>query len=430
MSLKSCAQKLDGYVYYLLLFTVAVIPLEQNFTAICVGITFICALFVAFCGIHKEKVLKKWEQAVLYLLFIIAWISLHFSENIFISSYNFIYVVGQYAAMIFVLLRYGWQRPQSFAAAGEVVADTGWNYTFTRLPRPVQLLSVFFLMSVVVSLVGIAQHFFGVPGELVWVDPQEFPDLKVRVFSTLKNPNILGGYLVLVIAYAAGFYSVFSVKKIRYALLAAGFLAGICLLYTYSRGNWLACLVMLLAFCLFFCHRAVLPLAGVGIMGMIIGGSPMWHRLTSVLTGQDTSSALRVAYLRSTELIIEKFPLGVGWYGYQFVYPAYNYYLMDTSVTMYHCHNLFLNVLAEMGWLGLFAFLLVWGIFIFNGIKLARFGRRQWLCAMGRSYILAVIGIAVGGLTDHVYFNSQMGLLFWVFGILIMLCRKLNIYAV
>ncbi|MCD8174845.1 MAG: O-antigen ligase family protein [Phascolarctobacterium sp.] len=430
MLLKSCAEKLDGYVYYLLLFTVAIIPLEQKFTAICVGITFVGALFAAFGDIHREKVLKGWEQVALYLLFIFAWVSLHFSKNVFISSYNFIYVVGQYVAIIFVLLRYGWQRPQPFPPDGKGTADAGWKATFNKLPRPLQLLSIFFLMSVPVSLVGLAQNFFCVAGEFVWVDPQEFPDLKVRVFSTLKNPNILGGYLVLVIAYAISFYGICSTKKARCVMLAVVFLAGICLLYTYSRENWLACLIMLLVFCLLFCHKAILPLAAASVVGMIIGGPSMLHRLVSILNGQDTSAALRIAYLRSTEWIIEEFPFGVGWYGYQFVYPAYNYYLVDTSVIIYHCHNLFLNILAELGWHGLFAFLLVWGIFIFNGIKLLRFGRQNWLRAMGRGYILAVISITISGLTDHVYFNSQMGILFWFFGILIMLCRKLNNYAV
>ena len=43
-----------------------------------------------------------------------------------------------------------------------------------------------------------------------------------------------------------------------------------------------------------------------------------------------------------------------------------------------------------------------------------------------RLYVLATVGIIVGGLTDHVYFNTQMGLCFWTLGGLTMLCKKLN----
>ena len=48
------------------------------------------------------------------------------------------------------------------------------------------------------------------------------------------------------------------------------------------------------------------------------------------------------------------------------------------------------------------------------------------VAAMGRGYVLATVGIIVGGLTDHVYFNTQMGLCFWTLGGLTMLCKKLN----
>lgn len=39
---------------------------------------------------------------------------------------------------------------------------------------------------------------------------------------------------------------------------------------------------------------------------------------------------------------------------------------------------------------------------------------------------MASAGILVGGLTDYVYFNMQMGLLFWLFAILIMVCSEFN----
>ena len=427
MSLKAWADKLDHYVYYLLLFTVAVIPLNQAFTAGCVAVTFICALLASFGTKRRENVLHPWQQALLYLLFAIGWISLHFSADKFLSSFNFVYVGGQYAALIFVLLRYGWQKPQPFAQAAP--PQNLWQ-RFSSLPRPVQLITAFLTVSVLVSGIGLAQKLLGVTAEGIWVDPQEFPELKIRVYSTLVNPNILAGYLVLVIAYGAALFSVFKAKRVRLALVITSLLAAGCLLYTYSRGNWLACTAVLFTFCLLFYHKAFLPVLGVGTLGFAVGGHAVWHRLGSILNGQDTSMALRMAYLRSTKWIIEEYPLGVGWYGYRFVYPTYNYYLADTSVIMYHCHNLFLNVLAELGWHGLIVFLAVWGMFLYHGWKLAFNKKGAWTTALGRGYVLASVGIAIGGLTDHVYFNTQMGLLFWLLGILTMLSYKLDKYEV
>lgn len=427
MSLKAWADKLDQYVYYLLLFTVAVIPLEQEFTACCVAVTFFCALLASFGTRRRENVLHPWQQALLYLLFAIGWISLHFSADKFLSSFNFVYVGGQYAALIFVLLRYGWQKPQPFAQTAP--PQNLWQH-FSSLPRPVQLIGAFLTVSMLVSSIGLAQKFLGVTAEGIWVDPQEFPELKIRVYSTLVNPNILAGYLVLVVAYGAALFSVFKAKRVRLALVITSLLAAGCLLYTYSRGNWLACAAVLFAFCLLFYHKAFLPVVGVGALGLAVGGQAVWHRLGSILNGQDTSMALRMAYLRSTKWIIEEYPLGVGWYGYRFVYPTYNYYLADTSVIMYHCHNLFLNVLAELGWHGLIVFLAVWGMFLYHGWKLAFNKKGAWTTALGRGYVLASVGIAIGGLTDHIYFNTQMGLFFWLLGIVTMLSYKLDKYEV
>ena len=453
--MKQIAEYLDNKIFYMLLFTVAVIPLHQEFTAFCVGVTFVAAAIVAYVkGRHQPCVLKAWQQGLLYLLLVIGVVSLHFSKNRFISSWNYVYVAGQYGALFFVLLRHGWQRPQvfgqstigknsdvdapKFAIPGEVrdlsLANgfAGLWQRFTALPRPLQLMGAFLAVSVLVSLIGIAQKALGVAGEGIWSDPDQFPDLKVRVYSTLVNPNILAGYLVLVISYCTAFFNMTKdCKRWRAVFAATGALAALCLLYTYSRGNWLACAAMLLAFCVLFCRKAFVPVLAGGAVALAVGGRAVMQRLSSITSGEDTSAALRVAYFESTTSVIEDFPLGVGWYGYRFVYPDYNFYLEDTSVIMYHCHNIFLNVCAELGYHGLLVFLLVWwGIFLPTAWRLAYHGRRLWLKAMGRGYVLATVGIAIGGLTDHVYFNTQMGLCFWLMGGLTMLCAKLNNYEV
>ena len=450
------ANYLENKIWYMLLFTVAVIPLEQEFTSLCVAVMFLSAVLVAYVKgrAQQKKVLRPWQQGAFYVLLAISFASIYFSLDRFLSFWNWVYVVGQYAALVFVLLRYGATGGQpaannerahsdnyecSAAAAVKTAnandfraQDTALNLwqRFSALPRHLQLMGAFLAVSLIVSAIGIAQKVFGVTAEGIWVDPKQFPDIKVRVFSTLVNPNILAGYLVLVIAYSTAFFNqTKAYKKWRLAFLGTGLLAALCLLYTYSRGNWVACAVMMLAFCVLFCRKAFIPILGGGAAALALGGTAVLHRLESIQGGYggDTSIALRMAYLKSTKWIIEEFPLGVGWYGYRFVYPTYNFYLADKNVIMYHCHNIFLNVWAELGAHGLIAFLVVWfGIFLPAGWKLAYHGQSLWLKAMGRGYVLATVGIIVGGLTDHVYFNTQMGLCFWLLGVLTLICNKMN----
>ena len=439
------ATYLENKIWYMLLFTVAVIPLEQEFTSFCVGVTFICAAIVAHVRGRGSQpcVLRPWQQGALYVLLAISAASIYFSMDRFLSFWNWVYVVGQYAALVFVLLRYASvvDSEKCAAESDELNACCTRHLSmkekllllwqrFACLPRPLQLIGAFLGVSLLVSVIGLAQKIFGVTAEGIWVDPKQFPDIKVRVFSTLVNPNILAGYLVLVIAYSTAFFNqTKAYKRWRLAFLVTGLLAALCLLYTYSRGNWVACAVMLLAFCVLFCRKAFIPILGGGAAVLATGGTAVLHRLASIQGGYggDTSIALRMAYLKSTKWIIEEFPLGVGWYGYRFVYPTYNFYLADKSVIMYHCHNIFLNIWAELGAHGLLAFLVVWwGIFLPAAWRLAYHGRSLWLKAMGRGYVLATVGIIIGGLTDHVYFNTQMGLCFWTLGGLTMLCKKLN----
>ena len=85
-----------------------------------------------------------------------------------------------------------------------------------------------------------------------------------------------------------------------------------------------------------------------------------------------------------------------------------------------------LNILAELGWHGLIIFVLVLSVFAWHAFKLAVKGVRPWLRAVGQGYLAALVGILAGGLTDHVYFNMDMGLLFWCVSMVMMQCSLLN----
>ena len=240
---------LEKYVYWLLLFTIAVIPLQQEVTAALVAVTGICGLAVAFLRRHvpRQPVLPRAVQLLLWLLLLLGYWSLHNSADEALSTYNFIYVVGQYTVLVWLLLHYGSGPDRDCASVLDWRQWQNW-------PRPLQILSVFLGMSLLVSGYGIVQHFTGVVPTEAWVDNDAFPELKTRVISTLVNPNILGGYLVLVISVATGLLSTSREKSWRLLLGVCVLAAGLCLLYTYSRGNWVALAAVLVLFCLCFCR--------------------------------------------------------------------------------------------------------------------------------------------------------------------------------
>ena len=99
----------EKYVFLLLLFTAAVIPVNQVFTLLMVAVTFFAGLAVAvkYRKLKRVPVLPRVQQGLLYLLLAITWYSLRFSADSAVSAYNFGYVVGQYVLLVWLVLRYG-----------------------------------------------------------------------------------------------------------------------------------------------------------------------------------------------------------------------------------------------------------------------------------------------------------------------------------
>ena len=241
----------EKYVFLLLLFTAAVIPVNQVFTLLMVAVTFFAGLAVAvkYRKLKRVPVLPRVQQGLLYLLLAIAWYSLRFSADSAVSAYNFGYVVGQYVLLVWLVLRYG----------GDGKLDFDWQKP-REWPRPLLLLAVLLLAGFANGMLGIYQHFTGVVPTDPWVDPSQFPELKTRIVGTLINPNIFAGYLVLLLSIAVPFIKI-TTGRIRGFLLVLAAVLGISLVYTFSRGNWVACACAMIFYFLFFWRKWLIPLA-------------------------------------------------------------------------------------------------------------------------------------------------------------------------
>ena len=180
----------EKYVFLLLLFTAAVIPVNQVFTLLMVAVTFFAGLAVAvkYRKLKRVPVLPRVQQGLLYLLLAITWYSLRFSADSAVSAYNFGYVVGQYVLLVWLVLRYG----------GDGKLDFDWQKP-REWPRPLQLLAVLLLAGLANGLLGIYQHFTCVVPTDPWVGPFQFPELKPSVVRTLFTPTILSGVMFLLL---------------------------------------------------------------------------------------------------------------------------------------------------------------------------------------------------------------------------------------
>ena len=209
-----------------------------------------------------------------------------------------------------------------------------------------------------VVLCGYFQFIFGVDiSEMRWVDGEAFPELRKRIFSTLENPNILAGYLDVMICLALGMFLKIkgSTQKIILAVVIVALTA--CLAMTYSRGAFLT-IAIVFVICGIVKDRRILILFALLTGALIYTDSTFLQRILSIFTtSADSSEGLRIGIWVSTISMIADHPfVGIGWGAFKFVYPQYNYYLQDTTQIIYHAHNLYLQTAAEVGIVGALAY--------------------------------------------------------------------------
>lgn len=350
--------------------------------------------------VHISKKISR----PLWALFILSGLSVLWSPEPALCGFNWIYVVGQEVGMFYFMLRYG---------------STGRRSLF--------LVKVFMVSAGLVALIGIWQYFYGATvQDIEWIDHVAFPTMTRRAFSTLENPNILASFLVLTVAYSEGLFAPITGGKRRLSLVIIFASSVICLMLTFSRGNWIALFFVLFVFAGAFYHKAFLPFIGGGLGVLYLGWDQIASRMMSIFSIEDTSAELRLMYLESAASMIEEHPFGVGWYGYQFEFPDYNWGYVGPDVIMYHSHNILTNVAAELGIPGLVIFLYV----MWQLIRTARHIRHRrvdpWIRGMACGYMASLVGIFVAGMTDYTLFNLQLGVLFWIFNAMIIALESLT----
>ncbi len=271
-------------------------------------------------------------------------------------------------------------------------------------------------VSALVALYGIIQNFTGISGTASWVDSEMFQDIKIRVYSTFDNPNVLGEYLVMMIPLCLGVF--WKTKKDgSKTIFALIFLClGACMIFTWSRGAWLGVFLATALFLFITDKRwALLAVVGVFLLPMLLSsGSAIADRLLSIGNTKDSSTAYRVSIWHGSINMIRDFWLsgiGLGSDAFSMIYPKY---ALDGANFALHAHNLFLQILAETGIMGLVTFLaLILAVLRQNFSVVIYRKRKTYTGAVVLALTAGILGYLFQGLTDNVWYNYKMVLIFW-----------------
>lgn len=381
---------IDFFVEHCIMAVAFFLPLSLNVTSV-----FLAA--GGFFWLLKMIIIRRiFSQRTLFdglILFFVIWsgLSITNSPDPDFSSYNYYQLFGRYVLIYYLVVSNIQSRDQ--------------------LKRLVKLMLV---SSALVVLYGFYQYVHGMDiSTLEWIDDQQFPEIKIRIFSTLHNPNLLAGFLVIMSAIVAGLSC--GVQRVKHKLLLCGLLLmlGTCLLFTYSRGAWISILAVIVIFSVLYSRRLFWLLLLIPLL-LLCGQHNVWERVLSIFNPTDTSASMRVALWESTMAMIQDKPwFGVGWGAYWLAYPQYDFYIHNAETTIFHAHNMYLGLAAEVGIPGLFSFLGIMCGHMFLAFKLLRQSER-WIAGLMLGMLAALVSLAVGGITDYILFNIQMSMLFWL----------------
>jgi O-antigen ligase len=307
------------------------------------------------------------------------------------------------------------------------------------------LLAILFAAAVSQALLGIYQFAFQPDG------PEHFLVLGrfYRAYGTFNQPNPFGGFMNLTAVLALGIFLSYlprlwrSVQKRHFSAadwlpaLGVGLVTAVCLVgvvVSWSRGAWLSLAVATAVVLIFWPRKlwqgGLLLIAG-GILvfvGSQLGLLPasVTERVSSFsedlrfgdvrgedITDENYAVLERLAHWQAALAMAEDQPwLGVGFGNYE---PAYaDYALINWPYPLGHAHNYYLNLLAEVGVLGLLAYLAFWTAVFWQTIRVVR-RSKGWRRGVALGLLGVWTALTVHHLVDKLYVNNiyiQLGALF------------------
>lgn len=239
-----------------------------------------------------------------------------------------------------------------------------------------------------------------------------------RAYSTLKDPNSLGSYLIIILSLGIvyGFSNVKKTKRLLVIILIVA-LSLACLYLTYSRSSLVGLVAALAVLAVMIPSVRKFFFGGVRKYVSIVAAIALPAIFLYALSGtfffqnvvlhdvegkQQTSNTLRLdAYRRSLQGIADN-PLGYG------VGSAGPVSFKNESKGAMIPENYYLQIALEVGIIGLVVFM---AIVLVIGFKVLRLGLSGNLIAV--SLLVSLVGISIANMFNHIWANEAVAYTWW-----------------
>lgn len=275
-------------------------------------------------------------------------------------------------------------------------------------------LTILGISAFLVCAYGIMQYVFGWDINQAWMDEEMFTDIKMRIYSTLENPNVLGEYILLMLPVTIGL--MWTKKNVLAKIFYLG-ISGVlflALILTFSRGCWIGLMLSAAIFVTLVAGKLWgLLLIAIPVIPFILPESIV-NRFLSIGDMKDSSTSYRVYIWLGTFLLLKDFwisGIGMGAEAFTRVYPFYSY----NGVVAPHAHNMFLQLMVETGIVGIVVFAIVLLVFFKELSKIHNLaGRKSEVSTMTVSIGAAVAGFLLQGVFDNCFYNFRVFMIFWL----------------
>lgn len=284
------------------------------------------------------------------------------------------------------------------------------------------IITTLIFTATLVSLYGLYQYVVGVNIEAAWLDVENNPDVRVRIFSVFQNPNILAEYLVMVIPLSvAVFWNTKNLFK-KFVFLGTTLVMMLAVVLTMSRGGWVGFAFSALVFVLLIEKRLLLAAIPI-IMGAIFFlPQTIMNRILSIGNFADSSNAYRIEMWQITRDIIRDYPIaGVG-FGHQPFKQVFETYIR--TMPTFHAHNTYLQTMAEMGIPGFLVFMFLLFVIFKYGINHLVKSEDKYIKVMAAGILSGLGGVFAHGGVENILYLPRIIITFWMMvGFLLTLIR-------
>lgn len=300
-----------------------------------------------------------------------------------------------------------------------------WYFMIVQMVDSESVLErVLMLMVFSVGLLGAHgtwQYFTGAEMLGNWVDSSE--SIQTRAYSIVGGPNTLGSLMVINIPIAFGMFIVEKdiIKKILY--MVSTLFMGLGLIFTFSRGAWLAAFIGIIIMFVFLAKRMIISITTV-LLAAVMSIDTIWNRIYYMFTKEYISKASTGGRLYRWQYALEEwqerplFGLGVGRFG--------GAVATNHNLTPFYMDNYYLKTLTESGIIGLTAFVLLVLSSVWNMILYIRGTLDQRYRIIMISIFSGAIGLLIHNGVENIFESPFSVVYFWTYVGLLVAIHKIE----